>query len=190
MFGAPFASSLPHPVRPCDFAARIRLVNERNRRTSSGGVAGRSAVKEGTRTDDASRANADESDYIWPGIQGLHFGLHREAPDPLQLLMCLRFVCGMLIKAGSVAGSGDGSSFGLACLAPLALAEHAAVCVGSVKYAFEIRMMRIGALRLCYRFQEASSELAALLRGDRLPVDLSAKPDPEPSEHEVVIVGA
>ena len=190
VLGAPFASSLPHPVRPCDFATRTALVNERNRRTGSGGAAGMSAVQEGKRTDDASRANADERDYIWPGIQGLHFGLHREAPDPLQLLMCVRFVCGTLIKAGSVAGSGDGSSFGLACLAPLALAEHAAVCVGSVKHAFEIRMMRIGALRLCNRFREASSELAALLRGDRLPADLSAKPDPEPSEDEVVIVGA
>ena len=189
MFGAPFASSLPHPVRPCDFATRTILVNERNRRTCSGGVEGQSAVGEGTRTDDASRANTDESDYVWPGIHGLHFGLHREAPNPLQLLMCVRFVCGTLINAGGVVGSGDGSSYGLACLAPLALAEHAAVCVRSVKHTFEIRMMRIGALRLCHRFREASSELAALLRGDRLPADLSATSETEPDDDGIVIVG-
>ena len=189
VLSAPFASSLPHPVRPCDFASRAYLVNERNRRTVSGGEAGRAAVLKGERTDDANRANNDETDYVWPGIQGLHFGLHRQAPDPLQLLICIRFVCGNLIKAGGLVGSGDGSSFGLACLAPLALAEHAAISVGSIKHAFEVRMMRVGALRLCNRFKEASSELAALLRGDRLPGDMSAKSDPEPVEDSVVVVG-
>ena len=111
---------------------------------------------------------------MWPGIEGLHLGRHRQSPQPLHLLRAIRFCVNILLRSASLIGSGDGDGtlYGLACLAPLALGESVAMQCGSVVHCYEIRLMRVDALRVCRRYREASKELALLLRGEGLPLDV------------------
>ena len=122
---------------------------------------------------------------MWPGIEGLHLGRHRQSPQPLHLLRAIRFCVNILLRSASLIGSGDGDGtmYGLACLAPLALGESVAMQCGSVVHCYEIRMMRVDALRVCRRYREASKELALLLRGEGLPLDVV---DPAVRERERV----
>jgi len=102
---------------------------------------------------------------IYPGINGLHLGKHRLAPQPLHLLNSIRTIVIILLKAAESCSNNNGTLFGLACLAPLALGANIALQCRSSVHCFEMRLLRIDALRLCSKYQEASSELSSLLDG-------------------------
>ena len=115
---------------------------------------------------------------IWPGISALHLNTtNRQAPRPLHLMQAVLFVVSTLLQNAALCGTQDGTPYGLACLAPLALGLHVARVCRSTTHCFELRLLRVDALRVCKRYAEASQELATLVQGLGLPCDKEGVPD-------------
>ena len=115
---------------------------------------------------------------IWPGIAALHLNTtNRQAPRPLHLMQAVLFVVSTLLQNAALCGTQDGTPYGLACLAPLTLGLHVAWVCRSTTHCFELRLLRVDALRVCKRYAEASQELATLVQGLGLPCDKEGVPD-------------